>query len=131
MNQTDIKKYYKLFGYLNLTLSILFIIVSREIELTERIIAAVAINIGYHMLYLFFSSISKDSTRMNNKFNKNVGGIMLKLFSIFGILSSFIIIYVFISKAISLNEYLGLFAICIPFGLFLGSFSLWIDLSNE
>ncbi|CAZ97420.1 hypothetical protein [Zobellia galactanivorans] len=131
MNQTDINKYYKLFGYLNLTLSILFIIVSREIELTERIIAGVVINMGYHMFYIFFSSISKDSSRMNNNFNKNVGGIMLKLFSIFGILGSFIIIYVFISKAISLNEYLGLFAICIPFGLLLGSYSLWIGLSNE
>ena len=131
MNQTDIKKYYKNFGYLNLILSILFIIFSREIELTERIIGAIVINIGYHMLYLFFSRISQDSTRTNNNFNKNVGGIMLKLFSIFGIISSLLIIYVFFSKAISLNEYYSLFAICIPFGLFLGSYSLWINLNNE
>ena len=89
--------------------------------------------IVYHMLYLFYSSIYKGSTKMisNNSFNKNVGGIMLGLFALFGMLASFFLIYVFVSNAISFNEYYRLFAICIPFGLFLGAYSLWTDIKNE
>ena len=131
MNQSDIKKYYKKFGYINLTLSVLFAITPIDMDLKERIIAVIAINVGYHMLYMFFSSLSKKPTRMNNNFNKIVGTGMLKLFSIFGIISSLIIMYVFISNAISLKEYYGLFAVCIPFGLFLGAYSLWTDLKEE
>ncbi|WP_281979452.1 hypothetical protein [Tenacibaculum mesophilum] len=131
INQSDIKKYYKIFGYVNLIFSILLVIFLTEIDLKERIFALISINVGYHMLYLFFSSLSKDSTRMNNNFNKIVGTGMLKLFSIFGIVCSFTIIYIFISTAISEKEYIGLFGICIAFGLFLGAYSLWTDLNNE
>ena len=102
-----------------------------DIDLKERIFALIAINVGYHMLYLFFSSLSKDSTRMNNSFNKVMGTGMLKIFAVFGIVCSFTIIYFFIAKAISEKEYVGLFGICIPFGLFLGAYKLWTDLNNE
>ena len=101
LNKSDIKKYYKIFGYINLIFSILLVIFLRDIDFIERIFALIAINAGYHMPYLFFSSISKDSTRMNNNFNKIVGTGMLKLFSIFGIVCSFTMIFIFISKAIS------------------------------
>ncbi|MFL1010474.1 hypothetical protein [Flavisericum labens] len=130
-NQFDIKKYYKIFGYINLIFSILLVIFLTDIEIKERIFALIAINVGYHMLYLFFSSLSKDSTRMSNNFNKVMGTGMLKLFAIFGIISSFTIIYFFITKAISEKEYFGLFGICIPIGLFLGAYKLWTDLNNE
>lgn len=59
MNQSDIKKQYKFFGYLNLILSMLFVVVSTEIGLAELFLAVVAINIGYHMLYLFFRASRK------------------------------------------------------------------------
>tara|TARA_R110002033_G_scaffold170552_1_gene213327 strand:+ start:168 stop:479 length:312 start_codon:yes stop_codon:yes gene_type:complete len=103
------------------------------VELKERIIAVIAINIGYHMLYLFFSNIYGDTSRMrmNNNFNNVGGGIMLKLFSVFGIITSITITYFFISNVISQKEYYGLFAICIPIGLFLGAYSLWTKLNNE
>lgn len=65
---------------------------------------------------------------MNNKLN-NVGGVIrLELFSVFVIISSFTISYIFISKAIFQKEYYGL---CIPFGLFLGAYSLWTKLKND
>lgn len=131
MNESNIKKYYKIFGYINLIFSVLLVIFLQGIDLKERIFALIAINVGYHMLYWFFSSLSKDSTRMNNNFNKIVGTGMLKLFGIFGIVCSFTIIYFFISKAVSEKEFIGLFGICIPFGLFLGAYSLWTDLKNE
>ena len=132
INETDIKKYYKIFGYINLIFSILLVIFIREIDLKERIFALIAINVGYHMLYLFFTNLYGDSSRMrmNNKFNNIGGAIMLKLFSVFGIITSFTITYIFISKAISEQEYYGLFGICIPFGLFLGAYSLWTKLNN-
>ena len=131
INQSDIKKYYKIFGYVNLIFSILLVIFLTDIDLKERIFALIAINVGYHMLYLFFSSLSKDSTRMNNSFNKVMGTGMLKIFAVFGIVCSFTIIYFFIAKTISEKEYGGLFGICIPFGLFLGAYKLWTDLNNE
>jgi hypothetical protein len=133
MTKSDIKKYHRTIGFLNLILSILYLIFSRDSELIERLFAVLAINIGYHMLYYFYAGIYKGSTQMrnNNSFNKNIGGIMLGIFAMFGMLASVFLIYVFISNAISFNEYYRLFAICIPFGLFLGSFSLWTDIKNE
>ena len=133
MTQSDIKKYYKIFGYINLIFSILLVFFLSDVELKERIIAVIAINIGYHMLYLFFSNIYGDTSRMrmNNNFNNVGGGIMLKLFSVFGIITSITITYFFISNVISQKEYYGLFAICIPIGLFLGAYSLWTKLNNE
>lgn len=133
MTLIDIKKYYKKIGYINLILSLLFAVFSWELKFTERIIAVIAINIGYHMLYLFFSNIYGDSTkmRMHNKFNNIGGGIMLKLFSIFGMVCSLIIMVTFISNSISQKEYYGFFTLGIPFGLFLGAYSLWLNLNNE
>jgi len=133
MNKSEIKKYYKRIGYLNLILSILFLIFSREIELTERLFAVLAINVGYHMLYYFFSGIYKRTKRMrsHNDFNKSIGGIIIGMFAIFGILASVFLAYIFVSEAITYNEYFRLFAICIPFGILLGAYSLWIDVRNE
>ncbi|WP_276166657.1 hypothetical protein [Zobellia alginiliquefaciens] len=130
-NQTDIKKYYQIFGYANLIFSILLVIFLTDIDFKERIFALISINVGFHMLYWFFSSLSKDSTRMNNSFNKIMGTGMLKIFAVFGIICSFTIVYFFITNAISEKEYVGLFGICIPFGLFLGAYKLWTDLNNE
>ncbi len=133
MTKSDIKKYYRIIGYVNLVLSILYLIISRENELTERIFAVITINVGYHMLYIFYAGIYNGTTRFRkkNNFNRNTGGMMLRIFAMFGMLASFFLIYVFISNAISLNEYYRLFTICIPFGLFLGSYSLWTDLKEE
>ena len=91
MDTLKIKKYYKIFGYINLILVMLFLIISVEIELMDRIIGAVIIVFLYHILYLFFSSISRKSTQ--NKFNTFSEGILLKLFSILGILSAVMLLY--------------------------------------
>ncbi|PQB05770.1 hypothetical protein BST85_13355 [Aureitalea marina] len=131
ISQSYIKKYYKIFGYVNLIFSILLVIFLTDIDLKERFFALIGINVGFHMLYWFFSTLSKDSTRMLNSFNKIVGTAMLKLFAVFGIICSFILIYVFIEKAVSEKELVGLFGICLPFGLFLGAYKLWTDLKNE
>ena len=133
MTDFDIKKYYKIIGYINIAFSLLSLFFMRENDWQERIIAVVGINMAYHMLYLFYSSIYLNSTKMrrNNSFNKNVGGIMLGLFAMFGMFGSLFLIYIFINSAISTNEYYRLFTMCIPFGLFLGAYSLWNDLKKE
>jgi hypothetical protein len=133
ITETNIKKYYKIFGYINLIFSILLLIFIREIDLKERIYALVAINFVYHMLYLFYTNLYGDSLqmRMNNKYNNIGGGIMLKIFSLLGIISSFIITYSLISISFSEEEYYFLFGICIPFGHFLGAYSLWNKLNSE
>ena len=133
MTKSEIKKYHKIIGYVNLILSLLYLIFSRENELIERIFAVIAINVGYHMMYFFFAGIYKGSTRMrnHNEFNKNIGGIMLRIFAIFGMLASIFLLYVFVSNVISFHDYLNLYMICIPFGFFLGAYSLWIDIKKE
>jgi hypothetical protein len=133
MTKSDIKKYHKLFGYLNLILSIVYLLFSRESELTERLFAVLSINGGYHMAYYFFSGIYKGTlrTRNHNDFNKSIGGIMIGLFAIFGFLCSIFLTYIFVHNAIKMNEYYLLFGICIPFGILLGSYSLWTDIRNE
>ncbi|MBU2930262.1 hypothetical protein [Winogradskyella psychrotolerans] len=133
MTDFDIKKYYKIIGYINLGFSLLSLFFMRENDWQDRIIAVIGINMAYHMLYLFYSSIYINSTKMrsNNSFNKNVGGIMLGLFAMFGMFGSLFLIYIFIYSAISSNEYYRLFTMCIPFGLFLGAYSLWNDLKKE
>ncbi len=133
MTKSEIKKYHKIIGYLNLILSILFLIFSRENELIERFFAALTLNIGYHMLYYFFSGIYRRTEKMrsHNNFNKSIGGFMIKTFAMFGVLTSILVAYIFISDAITKKEYYRLFAICIPFGILLGAYSLWIDSQNE
>lgn len=133
MTKSDIKKYYRLIGYLNLILSILYLFFSRDRELTERLFPAIAMNIGYHMCYYFYAGIYKRTKKMRilNNFNKNIGGMVLRVFAVFGMFASFFVIYLFVSDAISLNEYHRLLALCIPFGLLLGSYSLWTDIREE
>ena len=133
MTKSNIKKYHKLIGYLNLILSIFYLIFSRESELTERLFAVLAINVGYHMLYYSFAGIYKGTKRMrsHNDFNNSIGGIMIGMFAIFGFLASIFLTYIFVSEAITYNEYYRLFAICIPFGILLGAYSLWIDVRDE
>ncbi len=133
MTKPEIIKYHKIIGYLNLILSILFLIFSRENELTERFFTVLAINVAYHMLYYFFSGIYRRTEKMrsHNDFNKSIGGIMIRIFAMFGILASILVAYIFVSDAITNNEYYRLFAICIPFGILLGAYSLWIDIQND
>jgi hypothetical protein len=133
MTKSEIKKYHKLIGYLNLILSILYLIFSRESELTERLFAVLSINVGYNIPYYFFAGIYKGTKRMrnNNDFNKSIGGIMIGMFAMFGIIASVFLTYIFVSEAIAYNEYYRLFAICIPLGILLGAYSLWIDLRDE
>lgn len=130
IHQSNIKKYYKTIGYINLGFSILLAFIINDIDFKDRIIAVITINIGYHMLYLFFSNLSKDSSRMHNSFNNIMGTSMLKLFSVFGIVTAFVSIYFIISNTIIEKDYLGLFGICIPFSLFLGAYNLWLDLNK-
>jgi hypothetical protein len=69
--------------------------------------------------------------RNHNEFNKNIGGIMLRVFAVLGMFASIILLYVFVSKVISFDEYLNLYMMCIPFGFFLGAYSLWTDIKSE
>jgi hypothetical protein len=133
MTKSEIKKYHQIIGYVSLILSLLYLIFSCENELIERIFAVIAINVGYHMMYYFFSGIYRGSTRMrnHNEFNKNIGGIMLRIFALFGMFASILLLYVFASNAIAFDEYLNLYMICIPFGFFLGAYSLWTDIKSE
>ncbi|MFT6127682.1 MAG: hypothetical protein ACJAVA_002175 [Flavobacteriaceae bacterium] len=133
MTKSEIKKYHQIIGYLNLILSLHYLIFSRENHLIERVFAVIAINVGYHMTYYFFSGIYRGSTRMrnHNEFNNNIRGIILKIFATFGIFASIFLLSVFISNTICFDQYLNLYAICIPFGFFLGAYSLGTHLKNK
>ncbi|WP_299799514.1 hypothetical protein [uncultured Maribacter sp.] len=133
MTKSEIKKYYKIIGYVNAILSLLYLLFSIENELIERFFFAIAINIVYNMMYFFFAGIYKGTmrTRNHNKFNKNIGGIMLRIFAFSGMLVSIFLLYILVSNVISFHEYLNLYMICIPFGFFLGAYSLWIDIKKE
>jgi len=126
-----IKRYYKIFGYINLIFSVLLIFFLSNLSVEEQITGLITINAGYHVLYLFFSSLSKDKNRMRNSFSNVMGTGMLKLFAVFGAICSLAMIYFFITKAIYAKEFFGLFGICIPFGLLLGAYRLWTDLNND
>ena len=127
----QIKKYYKIFGYVNLIFSILLVIFLKDMSLMERIMGIIGINLLYHMPYLFFSSNSINSFQMDNNINKIVGTGILKLFSVFGMIISFTFMYTIISKAILQQEYFMIFGIFIPFGILLGATNLWNDLNNK
>ncbi|WP_335976084.1 hypothetical protein [Gaetbulibacter jejuensis] len=133
ITKPNIKKYYRTIGYINLVFSILLVILINDIELIERFYALVAINVGYHMLYYFYSGIYNSTKKMRslNSFNKNIGGIMLGVFAMFGILASFFLVYTFIIKVFLNNEFISLFALCLPFGLLFGAYSLWLDITEE
>ena len=133
MTKLNIKKYHRIIGYLNLILSILYLVFSRDTDLIERFFTGIVMNLVYHMYYYFFSTIYKHTTkvRLLNKFNKVGLKILLKCFSLSGILGSGLLLILFISDAIRFYEYFKLFSICIPFGLFLGANSLLNDTREE
>jgi hypothetical protein len=133
MTKSEIKKYLQIIGYVNLILSLHYLIFSRENELIERIFAVIAINVGYHMMYFFFAGIYESSipTGNHNEFNNNIRGIIHKIFATFGIFASIFLLSVFISNTICFDQYLNLYMICIPFGFFLGAYSLGTHLKNK
>lgn len=125
LDRNKIRHYYKRFGYLNLILSILFIFFAWEIDILERLFVFIAINVGYHMFYLLFESISKNIIATNNQFIKSFEKVANKIFSVFGMMCAFFMVIFFISQSITLNKYYELLAICVPIGLFLGAYSSW------
>lgn len=128
MTKENVKKYYTFFSYINLILSIVFIIVSTKSGFFERVMAALVINIFYHILYSFFSSINQESrnSQTNIKFINFFARNMMKVFSLFGILCSFFIFFIIIFIAIPYENSAFLF-LCLPIGTLFGAYSLWLD----
>ena len=130
LDRNRITHYYKIFGYLNLFFSILFIFLALEIDIIERLFVFIAINVGYHMCYWFFKSITKNRTAANDHFGKSFWKVANKAFSIFGMVCALFLAVSFISQSITLNKYYELLAICVPVGLFLGAYSSWAKMRN-
>jgi hypothetical protein len=133
MTKSEIKNYHRVIAYVNLSLSVMHLIFSRNSDISGRLFEAILINLGYHMLYYYFALIYKLTTkvRLLNKFNKVALLIMLKLFAIFGILGSASFGILTIFDAIDSSKLHELFGICIPFGMFLGANSLLRDIQEE
>ena len=88
-------------------------------------------NILYHLGFYFFHNLAKHPTRFNNKFNKKVSSILLRLFSLSGGLTYIVFLYYLISRISETENYYELFGVLLPFGFLLGAISLWNQLKNE
>jgi len=121
LDESKIKKYYKVFGYINLLLSIAYLVFERQNVWIESLGTAFIINAMYHMLYWFFLHVPNDKILTKNNFNKYVGGYLSRGFLIFGIFCSVFLLFYFVFIAIETGEY-RIYTICIPVGLFLGAY---------
>ena len=130
INQNIIKRNYKVCGYINFVFSFIIVILS-DISFTEKLFSFLVYNILYHLGFYFFHNLAKHPTRFNNKFNKKVSSILLRLFSLSGGLTYIVFLYYLISRILETEKYYEIFAILLPFGFLLGAISLWNQLKNE
>ena len=130
INQNIIKRNYKVCGYINFVFSFIIVILS-DISFTEKLFSFLVYNILYHLGFYFFHNLAKDPIRFKNKFNKKISSILLKIFSLSGVLTYSIFLYYLISRILETEKYYEIFAILLPFGFLLGAISLWNQLKNE
>jgi hypothetical protein len=105
-------------------MSILLFFLSTKLELSERISAAIVINIGYFMFYYFLSLgltmqfrwIKNNSKSSIFKIQKNI----ITLFTVFIKISVAIFLIGLILYAIANKQFYSVFAVCVPIGVYLG-----------
>lgn len=135
MTKEQIIKAYRVFAIINLCSSLVYLALLSGIELNDKIFAAVVFNIGYHLFYFFLSRAPIAQLnwlkRNNSVVAESLAPSAFKLFSLLAIAGSLFISIQLIMGALNKNEYLELFAIFIPVGLFLGAYSLKLSLDKK
>jgi len=130
INKNIIKRNYKVCGYINFIFCFIIVILS-NISFVQKLTSFLIYNILYHLGFYFFHNLAKNPIRFHNKFNKKISSILLKFFSLSGILTYIVFLYYLFSRILETEKYYELFGILLPFGFLLGAISLWNQLKNE
>ena len=126
MTEVAIKKYYLRFGVLNLILSLLSILFSREESLIGRFQFMILINLLYHILFTFFAFISIMSLPFKNDFEKYAVTTIIWFFMIFGSIITIVMCILLLHNAFQIGDYDICFGLIVPLGFFLGIHLSWV-----
>ena len=126
MTEVAIKKYYLRFGVLNLILSLLSILFSREESLIGRFQFMILINLLYHILFAFFAFISIMSLPFKNDFEKYAVTTIIWFFMIFGSIITIVMYILLLHNAFQIGDYDIYFGLIVPLGFFLGIHLSWV-----
>lgn len=124
MTEFRVKYLFRRFALINLFMSILFLFLSKKLEWSERITAALLINVGYFMFYFFISrglTMQFKWIKNNSKSSIFKGQRkMILFFTVFIKIVAVIYLLTLIINAITNKEIYSLFAVCIPVSIYLG-----------
>ena len=131
----QIKKFYKFFGYATLGFSLLYILIFRSPDLSERIGAALILNIGYHFFYYVFSKVPLKQLAWLEKNDSPIihkyAPLMIRVFSIMAIAIIIIAAIGICIKSIYKGENQQLFSLFVLVGCLLGAISLKVNLDKR
>ena len=130
MTEVAIKKYYLRFGVLNLILSLLSILFSREESLIGRFQFMILINLLYHILFAFFAFISIMSLPFKNDFEKYAVTTIIWFFMIFGSIITIVMCILLLHNAFQIGDYDICFGLIVPLGFFLGIHLSWVRVNK-
>jgi hypothetical protein len=135
MTKEQIIQYYRIFAIANLCFSFIYVAIPIDMELSDKISNFIDFNIGYHLFYFFLSRAPLFGLnflkRNNSIIADNLASSMTSLFSLLTMTGSLFIAIQLLINAFSNNEYLELFEIFVPVGLFLGAYSLKLSLNEK
>jgi len=125
MTELRVKHLFRSFAIVNFFISIVLLLFYQTLDISERISMAVVINLGYFMFYFFLSRLLplqfkwiKNNSKL---FIFQVHRKMMMLFIICLKLIAFLFLLGLIVISIVKREYEGLFALCVPVGIYLGA----------
>lgn len=125
MTELEIKSNYRKFALVNLISSGLFLMVAVRIEIVERIIVAIIINLGYFLFYYTLTVVPVNQLKWLKKSNPNsiysLQKRMLKIYPLAGKIFAVILFILICLKSFYEEEYYSIFAIFIPISMYLGS----------
>jgi hypothetical protein len=75
LSKLQIRKYFKIFGFLNLVMSLIYLLLVEKFDFIDRIVTAIGINFAYFIWYYFLSYLPFLQHRYikNQKGNKLFG----------------------------------------------------------
>lgn len=120
---------HKIFGIINLGITILFLIFSKQ-DFSDKVFIILFINLYYHLCYFAFVMFSKNNIIKRISIEKPIQ-LFFRIFLVIVLLSSFLFVFERIYSSINNNDYSELVMIFMQVGLFLGAISFWLNLSKE
>ena len=105
MTLAKIKKYYKVSAVAGIVFGLIFILIVNSISLSERIVAAIVVNAGFHLFYFFISKVPiaqlKWMKRNNSPFTSSK--LPAKFIASAAIAMSFLMSYFFLQNVIEIK----------------------------